>query len=107
MGYFMLMGTNRYLNKLTNYARGFTDEDDVADFAAALASSGARVEDGSGDLAYGVSLSGTDFDVVTEPSDLADAVVGGTWPATMTTTTTEVVDWTKNSLLVVCGDVSG
>jgi hypothetical protein len=103
----MLVGTNKYLNKLTNYAVGYTDEDDVATFAAALASAGPRADDGSGVLEFGTSLTDADFDVVTEPSDLADAVVGGTWPATMTTTTTEIVDWTQNSLLVVCGDVTG
>lgn len=102
----MLVGTNKYLNKLTNYAVGYQDESAVTTFAAALASEGARAET-TGVLDFGTSLTGADFDVVTEPADLADAVVGGTWPATMTTTTTEVVDWTKNSLLVVCGDVTG
>lgn len=90
----MLVGTNKYLNKLTNYAVGYVDESAVATFAGSLASAGARYDDLSGDYDFGTALSGADFDVLTEPADLADAVVGGTWPATMTTTTSDVVDWT-------------
>ena len=45
LGYFMLVGSNKYLNKMTTYAEGFTVTADAATFAPALASSGARIDD--------------------------------------------------------------
>lgn len=49
-GYFMLIGANKYLNKMTNYAVGLKDEvaNGVTDPKAVLASSGARYDDEAG-----------------------------------------------------------
>jgi autotransporter translocation and assembly factor TamB len=111
MGYFMLVGSNKYLNKMTTYAVGFDVTADIATYAPALASAGARIDDETADNEVEFGHTGGSgpaaYDVATYPTDLADAYVGETWAATMTTTTADAVDWTTNSLLVVCGDVTG
>lgn len=112
LGYYMLVGSNKYLNKMTTYAVGFDVTSEAANFAPDLASSDARIDDDEtgtvGDYLFApLGAAPATYDVLTNPTDLADAYVGETWAATMTTTTADVIDWTTNSLLVVCGDVTG
>lgn len=111
MGYFMLVGSNKYLNKMTTYAVGFDVTADIATYAPALGSDGARIDDelGSNELEFGHTggAKPAAYDVATYPTNLENANVGETWAATMTTTTADVIDWTTNSLLAVCGDVTG
>jgi len=56
-------------------------------------------------MTYGTTISASaDYDLITEPSDLADAYVGGTWKAKLTTTCDVLTDWSKAlSLNTLCG----
>jgi hypothetical protein len=56
-------------------------------------------------MTFGTELTaGANFDIITEPSNLADAYVGGTWAAKLTTTCESLTDWTKAiSVNALCG----